>query len=115
MNILQVKKFQLSRIIEQVKITYSPLGKAFEKQIKTIEDQGRKQAQVLKVSKPEERQQYLKSVEEVFPKEMRNNEIKNEIIKIKKWEKKIKRKNLTYKTKKIHVWFSAIQNDKIFW
>ena len=39
---------------------------------------------------------------------MRNNEIKNEIIKIKKWEKKIKRKNLTYKTKKIHVWFSAI-------
>ena len=49
MNILQVKKFQLSRIIEQVKITYSPLGKAFEKQIKTIEDQGRKQAQALKV------------------------------------------------------------------
>ena len=29
-----------SRIIEHVKFTYSPLGKAFEKQIKTIEDQG---------------------------------------------------------------------------
>ena len=27
-----------SRIIEQAKFTYSPLGKAFEKQIKTIED-----------------------------------------------------------------------------
>ena len=26
------------QIIEQVKFTYSPLGKAFEKQIKTIED-----------------------------------------------------------------------------
>ena len=26
-----------SRIIEQAKFTYSPLGKAFEKQIKTIE------------------------------------------------------------------------------
>ena len=29
-----------SRIIEHVKFTYSPLGKALEKQIKTIEDQG---------------------------------------------------------------------------
>ena len=29
-----------SRIIEQAKFTYSPLGKAFQKQIKTIEDQG---------------------------------------------------------------------------
>ena len=31
------------QIIEQTKFTYSPLGKAFEKQIKTIEDQGKKQ------------------------------------------------------------------------
>ena len=31
------------QIIEQAKFTYSPLGKAFEKQIKTIEDQGKKQ------------------------------------------------------------------------
>ena len=28
-----------SRIIEQAKFAYSPLGKAFEKQIKTMEDQ----------------------------------------------------------------------------
>ena len=32
----------LSRIIEQDKFTYSILGKAFEKQINTIEDQVRK-------------------------------------------------------------------------
>ena len=32
-----------SRIIEQAKLTYSPLGKAFEKQIKKIEEQGKKQ------------------------------------------------------------------------
>ena len=32
------------QIIEQAKFTYSPLGKAFEKQIKTIEDQGEKQS-----------------------------------------------------------------------
>ena len=31
------------QIIEQARFTYSPLGKAFEKQIKTIEDQGKKQ------------------------------------------------------------------------
>ena len=30
------------KIIEQAKFTYSPLGKAFAKQIKTIEDQGKK-------------------------------------------------------------------------
>ena len=31
------------RVTEQTKFTYCPLGKAFEKQIKTIEDQGEKQ------------------------------------------------------------------------
>ena len=31
------------QIIEQARITYSPLGKVFEKQVKTIEDQGQKQ------------------------------------------------------------------------
>ena len=35
------------QIIEQEKFTYSPLGKAFEKQIKTIEDQGKKQVDAL--------------------------------------------------------------------
>ena len=31
------------QIIEQAKFTYYPLGKAFERQIKMIEDQGEKQ------------------------------------------------------------------------
>ena len=39
------------QIMEQVKFTYSPLGKAFEKQI-TIEDQGQKQVDALKQLKP---------------------------------------------------------------
>ena len=34
--------------IEQAKFTYSPLGEAFGKQIKTIEDQGQKQDEALK-------------------------------------------------------------------
>ena len=35
------------QIIEQAKFTASSLGKAFEKQIKTTEDQGKKQADAL--------------------------------------------------------------------
>ena len=35
------------QIIEQAKFTYSPLGKAFEKQIKTIEDRGEKKITVI--------------------------------------------------------------------
>ena len=35
------------QIIEQAKFTYSPLGKAFEKQAKTIEEQGKKEIEVI--------------------------------------------------------------------
>ena len=42
------------QIREQAKFTYSPLGKAFEKQIKTIEDQGQKQVDALENLKPKE-------------------------------------------------------------
>ena len=35
------------QIIEQAKVTYSLLGKAFEKQIKTIENQGEKQIKAI--------------------------------------------------------------------
>ena len=42
------------QIIEQARFTYSPLGKAFEKQIKTIEDQGQKQIKALEDLKPKE-------------------------------------------------------------
>ena len=72
-----------SRVIEQATFTHSPLGKAFEKQIKTIEDQGTKQAEDLKSLKPAENQE-LESIEGLFPKKMRNNEIKNEIDEIEK-------------------------------
>ena len=36
-----------SRIIDQAKFTYSPLGKAFEKQTKTTEEQRRKQIEAI--------------------------------------------------------------------
>ena len=75
----KILPFDQSRMIEQAKFIYSSLGKAFEKQIKTIEDQGRKQVEALEVSKPGENQQGLKSIEGIFPEEMRINETKNEL------------------------------------
>ena len=36
-----------STIIEQTKFAYCPLGKAFEKQIKTIENKGKKQVKAI--------------------------------------------------------------------
>ena len=36
------------KIIEQAKFTYSPIGKAFEKQTKKIKDQWQKQVEALK-------------------------------------------------------------------
>ena len=39
----EIFPFNQQQIIEQAKFSYSPLGKAFEKQTKTIEDQGEKQ------------------------------------------------------------------------
>ena len=66
-----------SKLIGKSTLTYSPLRKAFARQTKTILDQGRKQVEALKVLKPEETQQDLKSIEGLFPNEMRTNEIKN--------------------------------------
>ena len=62
-------------------------------------DQGIKEVEALGVLNPEKNQK-LKLIEGRFPKEMRTNEIKNEIDEIKKWEDKIKRKNLKYETSK---------------
>ena len=62
-------------------------GKPFEKQIKIIEDQGRKQVEALKVLKPEKNWQGLKSIEWIFQKYIMNIDIKNELDEIlKKWK-----------------------------
>ena len=73
------------QIIEQARFTYSPLGKAFEKQIQTIKDQGEKQIDVLKDLKPKEQ---TKSIEGIFPEGYESVEIKNKLNKIKEYEKK---------------------------
>ena len=49
------------RMIKQAKFAYSPLGKAFEKQTKTIEDQGKKQIKAI-----EDREKQLAESNELF-------------------------------------------------
>ena len=43
-------------------MTYSPLGKAFRKQIKTMEDQGEKQNKFLENLKPKEQAKVIKYI-----------------------------------------------------
>ena len=48
------------QIIEQAKFTYYPLGKAFEKQTKTIDDHGKKHVEALENLKPIEGSKAIK-------------------------------------------------------
>ena len=76
------------QIIEQAKFAYSPLGKAFEKQIKIEEDQGQKQVEALNSLKSNKQ---LTS-EDVIPKNALNNdEAKKQLGKIKEIEKNVDR------------------------
>ena len=47
------------QIIEQAKFTYSPLEKAFEKHIKTIEDHGKNQVEALENLKAKEQKKAI--------------------------------------------------------
>ena len=84
------------QIIEQAKFTYSPLGKAFEKQAKTIEDQGEKQIKAIQGNKQLANIQEV-TIKNIFAENMLNDEAKIEIDKISKIEKTVDRKKLAYK------------------
>ena len=64
-----------SRIIEEAKFTCSPLGKAFEKQIKTIQDVAEKQTLC--------KNQHLKSINNLFSRDFLTKEAKDEVKKLK--------------------------------
>ena len=83
------------QIIEQAKFTYSPLGKAFEKQIKTIEDQRQKQVQALKTFKSDKEKL---TIEDMIQKSALNNhEAIKELDKIKEIENAIDREKLVFR------------------
>ena len=87
------------------------MGKAFEKQIKTIEDQGQKQVDALNTLKSDNQ---LK-IEDVIPKNaLINDEAKKELDKIKEIEKNMNRKKLIYKTSEYTYSFKNFQTIKTF-
>ena len=86
-----------SRIVEQAKFTYYPLSKAFEKQIETIEEQGKKQVEALEVLKHNIQKLPIK---DVIPENRLSEEAKNELSKIKEVEKSVDREKLVYETSK---------------
>ena len=99
------------QIIEQAKFTYSPLGKAFEKQIKRIEDQGKKQVDPLNSLKSNNQL----TIEDVIPKNALNNdEAKKELDKIEETEKIVDREKLIYKTDSYTYSFKNFQTIKTF-
>ena len=68
------------QIMEQAKFTYSPLGKAFEKQIKTIADQGEKQVKAIQdKGKTKTIQKYAYDTEDA-PLISKQKEIFNELV-----------------------------------
>ena len=75
------------QIIEQAKFTYSSLGKVFEKQTKTIEDQGKKQVDGLETLKTSDEE--LPPLKGFIPKENLKPEIINEIKELKKKKKRL--------------------------
>ena len=86
-----------SRIVEQGKFTYSPLSKAFEKQIETIEEHGKKQVEALEVLKHNIQKLTIK---DAIPGNRLSEEAKNELSKIKEVEKTVDREKLVYETNK---------------
>ena len=88
------------QIIEQARFTYSPLGKAFEKQIKTIEDQGKKQVDCLNTL----RSNNQLTIEDAISK-MRWIMVKPKIslIKLKKIDENLGREKLIYKKMNVNI------------
>ena len=97
--------------MEQARFTYSPLGKAFEKQIKTIEDQGKKQVDALDTLKSKNQL----TMEDVIPNDTLNsNEVKKELYKIKEIEKNVDREKLIYETSEYTYSFKNFKTTKTF-
>ena len=92
------------QIIEQAKFTYSPLGKAFEEQIKTIEDQGEKQIKAIQDHGQVKAIKKYDYDDEYTPFILKQKEIFNELVderleKITDLHKKVNNDDLIYRYK----------------
>ena len=93
-------------MIEQGKFTYFPLGKAFEKQIKTIEDLDQEQVKALNTLKSNNQ---LTLVDVISNDASNNDEAKNKLDKIKEIEKNVDGEKLIYETNEYTYSFTNFQ------
>ena len=96
------------QIIEQAKFTYSPLGKAFEKQTKTIKDQGEKQIKEIQDNTKEV------TIKNIIPENILNDEAKKEIDKITEIEKAVDREKLVYRASEYTYSFQNFRTIRTF-
>ena len=95
------------QITEQTKFAYSPLGKAFDKQIKTIDDQGKEQVDALNTFKPSDK--------DIIPEStFAYEESRKELNKIKEIEINVDREKLIYKTNKHTYEFRKFKTVRTF-
>ena len=114
----EILRSNQQQIIEQAKFTYSPLGKAFEKQTKAIKHQGEKQVDALKSSDKQ-----LPLIRDFISKERLNSEIVDDIVRIEAKERKADGSKMVYKAsnetydfrkfKRIRVFGNKIRNNII--
>ena len=103
------------QIIEQTRFTYSPLGKAFDKQIKTIKDQGKKQVDVLNTLKSDNNKKLETKNEEIIPESASAiDEAKKEINKISRIEKNVDREKSVYNVGKYTYDFRTFNTIRTF-
>ena len=91
------------QIIEQVK--------AFEKEIRTIEDQGQKQVEALNTLKSHNE---LKIEDVIHKSALNNGEVKKELYKIKEIEKNVDREKIIYEINEYTYNFKSFQSIKTF-
>ena len=102
-------------IIEQARFTYSPLGKAFDKQIKTIEDQGKKQVDALNTLKSDNNKKLeIKNEDIILESTFASDEAREEINKILKIEKNVDWEKLVYQAGKYKYDFTKFNTIRTF-
>ena len=103
------------QIIEQARFIYSPLGKAFDKQIKTIEDQGKKQFDALNTLKSDNNKELEIKNEDIIPKSaFASDEAIEELNKILRIEKDVDREKLVQDTGKYTYDFRTFNTIRTF-
>ena len=95
-------------MIIRAQFTYSPLGKAFERQTNIIEDRGKKQTKALKFSNK------IKTVEDRFSDDQLINLIKDRLKEIIELENSIKINDLNYLSAKKNYNFSNYSVPIVF-